>query len=84
MRVFISWSGEPSRSIARRSTAGSSDVQYVDAWMSDADHDSGARWNEAIAFHRVQFRFAMEIKGTAADFSDPHPANRPFYGHRLI
>jgi hypothetical protein len=59
-------------------------VQHVDAWMSDEDLDSGARWNEAIAFHRVQFRFAMEIKGTAADFSDPHPANRPFYGHRLI
>ena len=46
-------------------------VQHVDAWMSDEDFDSGARWNEAIAFHRVQFRFAMEIKGTLSRLLGP-------------
>lgn len=36
MRVFILWSGEPSRSIARRSNGWiESLVQHVDAWMSD-------------------------------------------------
>jgi hypothetical protein len=50
VKVFISWSGEPSRSIARALDGWlESVVQHVDAWMSDADIGSGQRWNEAIS-----------------------------------
>jgi TIR domain len=50
MRVFISWSGEPSRLIAKALDGWlESVVQHVDAWMSDEEIGSGQRWNEAIA-----------------------------------
>jgi TIR domain len=50
VKVFISWSGEPSRSIARVLTKWlQSVVQQVDAWMSDEEIGSGARWSDAIA-----------------------------------
>jgi TIR domain len=50
VKVFISWSGEPSRSIARTLTGWlESVVQHVDAWMSDEEIGSGARWSDAIA-----------------------------------
>jgi hypothetical protein len=50
VKVFISWSGEPSRSIARALDAWlESVVQHVDVWMSDEEITSGQRWNEAIA-----------------------------------
>lgn len=50
MRVFISWSGEPSRSIARVLDRWiESVVQHVDAWVSADDVRSGARWTEAVA-----------------------------------
>jgi hypothetical protein len=49
MRVFISWSGEPSGSIARALTPWLEKVvQHADVWMSE-DIASGARWNEAVA-----------------------------------
>jgi hypothetical protein len=34
-------------------------VQHVDAWMSDENLDSGARWNEAIALPPKPLRRAM-------------------------
>jgi hypothetical protein len=50
VKVFISWSGEPSRSIARALDGWlESVVQHVDAWMSDEEISIGARWNDAIA-----------------------------------
>jgi hypothetical protein len=50
VKVFISWSGEPSRSIARALDGWlESVVQHVDTWMSDEEIGSGQRWNEAIA-----------------------------------
>jgi hypothetical protein len=50
VKVFISWSGEPSKSIARELDGWlESVVQAVDVWMSDEDIGSGARWNDAIA-----------------------------------
>jgi hypothetical protein len=49
VKVFISWSGEPSRSIARALDSWlESVVQAVDVWMSDEEISSGQRWNEAI------------------------------------
>ena len=50
MRVFIGWSGEPSRSIAKALhdwLQGA--VQRVEPWMSDNNIDGGARWNDALA-----------------------------------
>jgi hypothetical protein len=50
VKVFISWSGEPSRSIATALTEWLGNVvQHVDPWMSDEKIGSGARWNDAIA-----------------------------------
>jgi hypothetical protein len=50
VKVFISWSSEPSRSIARALDGWlESVVQAVDVWMSDEEIGSGARWNDAIA-----------------------------------
>jgi hypothetical protein len=50
MRVFISWSGEPSRSIAR-SLKGwiESILPPVDPWMSDEEIGSGTRWSDELA-----------------------------------
>jgi hypothetical protein len=50
VKVFISWSGELSRSIATALTEWlKSVVQHVDPWMSDEKIGSGARWSDAIA-----------------------------------
>jgi hypothetical protein len=50
VKVFISWSGEATRSIAR--VLGSwlpTVAQHVEPWMSDEEIKSGARWNEKVA-----------------------------------
>jgi hypothetical protein len=49
VRVFISWSGEPSRSIARvLATWLGGLVQAVKPWMSDEEIGSGRRWRDEI------------------------------------
>ncbi|MBX7269239.1 TIR domain-containing protein [Micromonospora sp. Llam7] len=50
MKIFISWSGEPSRQVARalREWLGVV-VQHVEPWMSDEEIQSGTRWNDSIA-----------------------------------
>jgi hypothetical protein len=49
-KVFISWSGEPSRSIARALHDWLPTVaQHVRPWMSDQEIGTGRRWNEEIA-----------------------------------
>jgi hypothetical protein len=50
VRVFISWSGEPSRSVARALQ----DwlrlmLQSIHVWMSDDDIEAGTRWSLELA-----------------------------------
>jgi hypothetical protein len=50
MRAFISWSGEPSQSIARALRDWlPTVVQHVEPWMSDEEIKSGTRWNDQVA-----------------------------------
>jgi hypothetical protein len=50
VKVFISWSGEPSRSIALALHNWLETVaQHVQPWMSEEAIESGRRWNEEIA-----------------------------------
>ena len=49
MKVFISWSGEPSRSIALALRQWLPlVVQHAMPWMSDEEIASGTRWNESM------------------------------------
>jgi hypothetical protein len=50
MKVFISWSGETSRSLADALHNWLLLVlHYVEPWMSDVDIDAGDRWGESVA-----------------------------------
>jgi hypothetical protein len=50
VKVFISWSGEPSKSIARALREWLPTVaQHVKPWMSDEEIKSGTRWNDQVA-----------------------------------
>jgi hypothetical protein len=51
VKVFISWSGEPSRSIAEALADWLQDVlpQQLETWMSARDISSGDRWSDEVA-----------------------------------
>jgi hypothetical protein len=50
VKVFISWSGEPSRSIARALKLWLPGVaQHVEPWMSEEDIKGGARWHDEVS-----------------------------------
>ncbi len=50
MKVFISWSGEPSHSIAGALHTWLPNIaQHVEPWMSDEEIKSGTRWNDQVA-----------------------------------
>jgi hypothetical protein len=60
VRVFISWSGEPSRSIARAlATWLGGLVQAVEPWMSDEEIGSGKRWRDEIGVALDETDFGM-------------------------
>ena len=60
MRVFISWSGELSRSMARALAEWLEDVlPQVDTWMSDEEIPSGARWNDVLANALDEMNFGI-------------------------
>ncbi|MFJ8205167.1 toll/interleukin-1 receptor domain-containing protein [Micromonospora chalcea] len=60
MRIFISWSGEPSRSIARAVRDWLRVVvQHSDPWMSDQEIASGVRWNDSLADALEQSDFGL-------------------------
>jgi TIR domain len=58
--LFISWSLEPSRSVARALYDWLPGiVQHVEPWMSEADIESGGRWNAEIAAALNQSDFGI-------------------------
>ncbi|MEU8152728.1 TIR domain-containing protein [Micromonospora sp. NPDC048986] len=60
MKVFISWSGEPSRSIASELHGWLGIVvQHVRPWMSDVEIESGTRWNDVIAANLESADFGL-------------------------
>jgi hypothetical protein len=60
MKVFISWSGERSRTIAEFLREWLKDVNQVcDRWMSDRDIRSGSRWLSEIASQLADARFGI-------------------------
>src|SRR5215471_19411896 len=59
-RVFISWSGEPSRQIALRLSRRLQDVlQTVAPFMSDTDIAAGDVWFDQIGTNLAESRFAV-------------------------
>jgi hypothetical protein len=49
MKVFISWSGEPSRSVGIALSAWlESTIQHVDTWLSDTDIQGGRLWSHEL------------------------------------
>jgi hypothetical protein len=59
-QVFISWSGEPSRSIARLLSDWLPEIaQHVEPWMSDQHIKGGMRWNSEVAAALDDSRFGI-------------------------
>jgi hypothetical protein len=59
-QVFISWSGEPSRSIARLLSNWLPEiVQHVKPWMSEQHIKGGMRWNAEVAAALDVSRFGI-------------------------
>ena len=50
MRVFVSWSGERSREVAKAFRDWLPLVlHYAEPWVSDADIEAGERWAQSVA-----------------------------------
>jgi hypothetical protein len=60
MKVFLSWSGELSRSVAEALREWIPNVlQAVDPWISSEDIDKGARWSSDIAGELNKTKFGI-------------------------
>jgi hypothetical protein len=60
MRLFISWSGERSRALARAMHTWLPLVLgYVDPWMSDTDIGAGERWAQTLGRHLADTHFGI-------------------------
>lgn len=60
VKIFISWSGEPSKTVARALHRWLPDViQSVEPWMSELDLEAGARWNERVQRELNDTRFGI-------------------------
>jgi hypothetical protein len=60
MKIFISWSGRQSKSIAQTLRVWIPDViQAVEPWASQADIQPGTRWAEELARALQQIRFGI-------------------------
>src|SRR4051812_22693174 len=60
MKIFISWSGEQSRSIARALRTFLEDVnQRLDPWMSQTDIMAGSRWGIELAKQLDETHFGI-------------------------
>ena len=50
MKIFISWSGEPSGAVGKALRDWLPNViQVLDPWISKSDIDKGTRWSSEIA-----------------------------------
>lgn len=71
MKIFISWSGEKSKSVALRLREWLPDVlQTISPWMSSTDIEAGVRWNPEINTQLSQTSFGI-ICLTADNLSAP-------------
>ena len=71
MKVFISWSGERSRSIAEALREWLPDViQAVKPWLSAEDIDKGARWSSDLA-HELEDAHVGVICLTPENLEEP-------------
>src|SRR5437660_11976821 len=60
MKVFISWSGEPSRTIAlAMRTYLSCMIQKFDVFMSEHDIGSGRRWSSELSAALAEAKFGI-------------------------
>jgi hypothetical protein len=60
MKVFISWSREPSRTVASALRDWIPDViQAIEPWMSDTDLEAGAKWSDRIQRELNETKFGI-------------------------
>ncbi len=60
MKIFISWSGEPSRAVASFLRGWLPYlIQAVEPWMSDSDLEAGTRWSEKIQKELSETKFGI-------------------------
>jgi hypothetical protein len=71
VKVFISWSGEPSRSVAKALRDWlPTVVQHVEPWMPNEEIISGTRWNKQIGSALGQTDFGI-VCVTASNQHEP-------------
>jgi hypothetical protein len=60
MKIFISWSGERSKSLAQAFREWLPLVlHYVEPWLSEADIDAGERWAQSVAKELATSNFGI-------------------------